>query len=119
MEDPYAHMREGHSAGCGITDEISQWMANIQSSAVEDDVDLEVRSKNEKPNKAKEQAPNSRSGEEPYSKYSREVNEAHSRQKRGTRRDENRNTCSLYIQTDPLIWKHIREGFPEVNRFEI
>lgn len=29
------------------------------------------------------------------------------------RREENRNTCSLYIQTDPLIWKHIREGFPE------
>lgn len=54
--------------------------------------------------------------EESLNKYSKEANEgsSHSRQKRGTRRDENRNTCSLYIQTDPLIWKHIREGFPEV-----
>lgn len=111
MEDPYAHMREGHSAGCGITDQISEWMADIQNSAIEDDIDLKVREKNERINKAKEQ-PNV---EEAFSKYSREANEAHSRRKRGTRRDENRNTCSLYIQTDPLIWKHIRKGFPEVG----
>lgn len=50
-------------------------------------------------------------------KYSKEANEQHIRSKRATRRDENRNTCSLYIQTDPLIWRHIREGFPEVSSF--
>lgn len=50
-------------------------------------------------------------------KYSKEANEQHTRSKRATRRDENRNTCSLYIQTDPLIWRHIREGFPEVSIF--
>ena len=54
--------------------------------------------------------------EDNLSKYSREANkEEHARHKRATRRDENKNTCSLYIQTDPLIWKHIREGFPEVK----
>lgn len=31
------------------------------------------------------------------------------------RREENKNTCSLYIQTDPLIWRHIREGIADVS----
>lgn len=75
----------------------------------------------------------------PYQKYSKEANwngtmlaagggssskkdeawhrETHERVKRATRpREENRNTCSLYIQTDPLIWRHIREGISEVSR---
>jgi len=26
-----------------------------------------------------------------------------------------KNTCSLYIQTDPLIWRHIREGIADVS----
>lgn len=54
--------------------------------------------------------------EEGFSKYSKEANEGHSRGKRAARRDENKNTCSLYIQTDPLIWRHIRETFPEVSK---
>ncbi|XP_067621721.1 disintegrin and metalloproteinase domain-containing protein 10 isoform X2 [Eurosta solidaginis] len=32
------------------------------------------------------------------------------------RREENKNTCSLYIQTDPLIWRHIREGIADHDR---
>lgn len=66
----------------------------------------------------------------PYQKYSKEANtardtdksesawhrEAHERVKRAARpREENKNTCSLYIQTDPLIWRHIREGIIEVS----
>lgn len=43
----------------------------------------------------------------PFSKYSKEAN---TRQKRAARpKEENRNTCSLFIQTDPLIWRHISE----------
>lgn len=49
----------------------------------------------------------------PHNKYSREVNEgssSHYRNKRATKpREENKNTCSLFIQTDPLIWRHISE----------
>lgn len=30
-------------------------------------------------------------------------------------REDNKNTCSLYIQTDPLIWRHIREGIADVS----
>lgn len=47
----------------------------------------------------------------PHNKYSREANEANSRQKRATKpKEDNRNTCSLFIQTDPLIWRHISES---------
>lgn len=46
--------------------------------------------------------------------------ESHERAKRAARsKEENRNTCSLYIQTDPLIWRHVREGIADVNIFYI
>lgn len=99
-------------------------MENIQNSAVEEELQpikadtkrAQVRKFTSKDSDAKEQ-PNisSLNVEEPLNKYSEAANTGgHSRYKRATRRDENKNTCSLYIQTDPLIWKHIREGFPEV-----
>lgn len=71
----------------------------------------------------------------PYEKYTKEANyhdendditddsehwhqESHKRVRRAAQRqkDDNRNTCSLYIQTDPLIWRHIREGVADVSR---
>lgn len=71
----------------------------------------------------------------PYEKYSKEANVrgedesfsnsndwhtwSHDRVRRATtRKDDNRNTCSLYIQTDPLIWRHIREGVVDVSNLE-
>lgn len=41
----------------------------------------------------------------------------HERVRRATAANlnENKNTCSLYIQTDPLIWRHIREGIADVS----
>lgn len=67
----------------------------------------------------------------PHEKYSRDANwreqsntvndddwhaQSHERVRRATRpKEENKNTCSLYIQTDPLIWRHIREGIADVS----
>lgn len=55
--------------------------------------------------------------EAPHNKYSREYNEgssSHHRSKRATKpKEENKNTCSLFIQTDPLIWRHISEQVRE------
>lgn len=70
----------------------------------------------------------------PHLKYSKEANyedspqdddydsnddwhqKSHDRAKRAARpKEENKNTCSLYIQTDPLIWRHIREGIADVS----
>lgn len=127
----------GHSAGCGITDEISQWMESIQNSGIEEEPEEQnipppipvVRSTNLKNKhrtnnkgmnkKLPKSTVNNYVDEYPSDKYSREANEPniHTREKRATRLREDRNTCSLYIQTDPLIWKHIREGFPEVWKF--
>jgi hypothetical protein len=52
--------------------------------------------------------------ERPHKKYTEELN---SRTKRAASppRYQERNTCSLYIQTDPLIWRHIRESIPDVS----
>lgn len=53
--------------------------------------------------------------ETPFTKYSEEANLGH-RSKRATRpKEENKNTCSLFIQTDPLIWRHITEQVSNIN----
>ncbi|XP_069703411.1 disintegrin and metalloproteinase domain-containing protein 10 isoform X1 [Periplaneta americana] len=120
IQDPYEHLRTGHVGGCGITDEVVQWMDRIQNS-VEDEP-------TPPPTPAKLQAPSPPIAEvnPHHNKYSREANEgsgSHHRSKRGTRlKEENKNTCSLFIQTDPLIWRHISEQVnndPEKTREEI
>lgn len=103
-------------------------MERIQYSGTEDSPPKSPSKSKLKKQKKHEKVWNSGEKEQPkpppyhkdvFNKYSREANEEiNSRHRRAARRDENKNTCSLYIQTDPLIWKHIREGFPEV-RFEI
>lgn len=67
----------------------------------------------------------------PHFKYSKEANNnhenehetqqnTHKRSRRAARqKEDNRNTCSLYIQTDPLIWRHIREGIADVSLFKV
>lgn len=68
--------------------------------------------------KANEQLKEKINYEDIFNKYSKEANKNEKfRHKRATnnRREEKNSTCSLYIQTDPLIWRHIREGFPEHN----
>jgi len=83
-------------------------MEKIQNSAEPD-----VSSKTAPSAKQKEPKPNvapwNGDQESPGHKYSREANEpSHRRPRRATRSKEN-NTCSLFIQTDPLIWRHISE----------
>lgn len=67
----------------------------------------------------------------PHEKYSKAANwmaagehpddrdwhkRSHERVRRATRpKEENKNTCSLYIQTDPLIWRHIRDSIADVS----
>lgn len=115
--DPYALRRHGHVGGCGITDEVVQWMERVQNSAVEEETPSPPSPPEPAP-RPHATHPNSLFDGEArfsedfmYNKYSRAAN---TRAKRATRpKDDNRNTCSLYIQTDPLIWKHVREGFPD------
>lgn len=94
--DPYAHKRDGDATGCGVNEKTLEWMERIQNSATPESRDPFKRSWDP---------------ETPQHKYSREANEqGYSRAKRATRpKEDNKNTCSLFIQTDPLIWRHIFE----------
>jgi len=51
--------------------------------------------------------------ERPAYKYTRlaadQYHDGPVRTKRATKPKEERNTCSLFIQTDPLLWRHIKE----------
>lgn len=51
--------------------------------------------------------------ERPAYKYTRQAANQHHyglvRTKRAAKPKEERNTCSLFIQTDPLLWRHIKE----------
>lgn len=126
IDDPFAHKRKaGHVNGCGVNEETLQWMDNIQNAAaVEDEPTVEEIHLKDNIQRPNERATNRFVNDEldsPYFKYSKEANADddgdHQRSKRATRpREDNRNTCSLYIQTDPLIWRHIREGIAEVSR---
>lgn len=132
----------GHHSGCGINEDISQWMESVQNSA-------ETTPPSPKPSVAPAPAPRAAPlkspqtmpGElhefrHPHEKYSEAANRrtaedellddsadwhatAHERVRRAPpptprNKEENKNTCSLYIQTDPLIWRHIREGIADV-----
>ncbi|XP_059486798.1 disintegrin and metalloproteinase domain-containing protein 10 [Neocloeon triangulifer] len=114
VEDPHASKRNGYLGGCGHTEEISQWMERVQNSAVEEE-DLPPFVPKKEDSKPEKKAAKTEKvhfhDEDPRRRYTREANEGvHQRSKRAARpREENRNTCSLFIQTDPLIWKHISE----------
>ncbi len=104
-------------------------MESIQSSAVDEETPSETKGPSgartseyrEKPppsfmpkKKRKKTEPTSEFGDEvPHEKYTKEFNSGGAgslRAKRAARpKEKDRNTCSLFIQTDPLIWKHISE----------
>ncbi|XP_047360443.1 disintegrin and metalloproteinase domain-containing protein 10 isoform X3 [Vespa velutina] len=106
-----SHIYEGYligdSSGCGINEQIIEWMDKIQNSG---DLDLPTPITSKKDTKPKVEPWNGEQ-ETPGHKYTREANEpSHRRARRATRpKEDNKNTCSLFIQTDPLIWRHISE----------
>lgn len=101
---------KGETGGCGITDDVVEWMDRIQNSAEPDEERPVTEKKSDPPPVVK---PWNSDQESPGHKYSREANEpgSHRRTRRATRpkEDKKNNTCSLFIQTDPLIWRHISE----------
>ncbi|XP_072743190.1 disintegrin and metalloproteinase domain-containing protein 10 isoform X1 [Anoplolepis gracilipes] len=106
--DPYVNVRQGDGGGCGITNsDVIEWMERIQNSALPDEPPKTIFATQKEPKP--KITPWNGDRETPGHKYSREANEPnHRRSRRATRSKEN-NTCSLFIQTDPLIWRHISE----------
>lgn len=120
VNDPYRERRTVHPNGCGLTEDVSHWMDKVQYSG---DEDLNVVLLAEKKNLSAEnignhyQHINNRIYEDHHFAHQKYSEEANNRTKRAatSARYQERNTCSLYIQTDPLIWRHIRESIPDVN----
>lgn len=132
VRDPYAHQRTGHSSGCGVTDEVVDWMRSVQESAVDEPESSAAASSNDIYNLDEEEqaefndyvSPNLRSSDPGlYSKYKRLYSKLHTdyhnkyseeANKRSRRSissggvgEDNKGTCTLSIQTDPLLWRYI------------
>ena len=101
--------------GCGVSYDTQRWMESIQNSA-----SLNSSRISQSPSADETYhpfVPEARHDEvvivDPAHKYSKKANAANSplpRVKRAARENPNkRKSCSLYIQTDPLFWRHIRE----------
>ncbi|CAL8109487.1 unnamed protein product [Orchesella dallaii] len=133
VHDPYHNNRTGHAKGCGITDEVMEWMDQIQNSAVDE---AELRHPKGRPFMSQIPAAEKLTGDYPnvlsmnqfdraFAKYTMEANQnqiknaSHggdtffgdpSRVRRAARSFANsKTTCTLSIQTDPLLWRHISE----------
>ena len=124
VNDPYRDVRTVHPNGCGLTGDVSHWMDSVQNGGEEDieivPVVAEGRNATVDGTGNQHQHVNNRIFDEfkhPHVKYSEEVNQR-SKRAATSARYQDKNTCSLFIQTDPLIWRHIREGIPDV-RFSI
>ena len=117
-------------------------MDSIQHGAVEDEDESEMKGQERtdfvpvKTRSKSEKGINSIPSHDPYDdlsdkslwyKYTHEANEGHDGTNRTKRslKSENRSsksTCSLFIQTDPLLWRHVYEAEkrnPENTRKEI
>ena len=94
--------------GCGATEEVQTWMSDIQLSNSEDSEVLhgddggENDVNDDSDNKYQDPSfdPN------PKYKYSEHAN---NRVKRAIPPPTNKKSCSLFIQTDPLLWRHVKE----------
>jgi disintegrin and metalloproteinase domain-containing protein 10 len=121
VSDPYKLKRTVHPNGCGLTDDVSRWMDQVQNS-VDDEIEIMPIEPHKNGSKTAgnyyqhEHYHDYEDIHNPHTKYSKYAN---NREKRATTtgRYQERNTCSLYIQTDPLIWRHIRESIPDVSFF--
>ena len=97
------------SPGCGANQEIQTWMSNIQLSNT-DDIDKQPGpgdDQEEEEEEVVDPVPSDPNLDpNPKYKYSEQAN---NRKKRSTKPSSTKKSCSLFIQTDPLLWKHVRE----------
>lgn len=106
--DPFHHSKKVNLGlnrpGCGVSDSVQSWMENIQRNG-EKQNDQEEEDNDEVVTLHVED--DDTIG--PAYKYSAEGNSPHLRRKRSMANPSSRKSCSLYIQTDPLFWLHIKE----------
>ncbi|XP_076356535.1 disintegrin and metalloproteinase domain-containing protein 10-like [Tachypleus tridentatus] len=104
VQDPYSAGRTGHSAGCGVTEEVQQWMENIVNSEVR----LEKPLQN-KPHFGDGDSYFKRSQRWLVDKYSMVNNNVISPER--LQSIKQRRECTLFIQTDIFLWKYVKSHF--------
>ena len=102
--------------GCGVSHDTMKWMESIQNSAYLGPTENGNQNYNGIYELAKKEVTDKTGNTHnplnvhPAHKYSQKANDQGPRAKRSPRENPNkRKSCSLYIQTDPLFWQHIRE----------
>ena len=133
VEDPYSPMRQGHKSGCGATDDVAAWMDNVQNSAdLEEERQEAARRFQQTPAHLRsqykykqwldsnDQYKTVEEGvynliEDYHNKYSEEANRRGKRAAGIAVGEDNKGTCSLSIQTDPMLWHHI---FKQVRGYD-
>lgn len=93
---------------CGVSDDVKKWMESVQVSGDDDESSSQNREKREA---SSDESPITIADhpDEPSFKYSPQANNPRVRVKRARENPNKRKSCSLYIQTDPLFWRHIRD----------
>ncbi|XP_048251257.1 disintegrin and metalloproteinase domain-containing protein 10-like isoform X1 [Haliotis rufescens] len=94
--DPYRHRREADRATCG-NDHHFEWMRRVAESAYES------------PNRAKRATMDHEEPLHSHNKYTEQLN----RQKRAPKNLGTKNTCYLYLRSDPMLWNYVKnEKYP-------
>lgn len=97
--------------GCGVSDSVQKWMERVQTSSIPEEEELP----SPQPLRDDEDDDDDRpfvveDPDSPSFKYTSTANDPKVRVKRAPMENPSRQkSCSLYIQTDPLFWKHIWE----------
>ena len=93
--------------GCGISDSVQSWMDGIRLNGERTELPAKVVTQ---PPPQVEVVVDDDANLGPEYKYSLEANDPIlSRMKRSLPNPNSKKSCALYIQTDPLFWKHVRE----------
>lgn len=124
LVDPFHHSKKVNLGlnhpGCGISDSVQSWMDQIQHSGEKDsnsngDEQEQKDSKNDtKDEDIVVDEPIHFETKDPLNvgpayKYSAEGNSPRRRKRSTTTNPNMKKSCSLYIQTDPLFWLHIKQ----------
>jgi len=120
--DPFHHSKKVNLGfdrpGCGISDSVQSWMDQIQHNG-EPSTQTNANKENVAKEASDEEVLLHFSNEDqvgPAYKYSVEGN---TRRKRSLENpNKNKKSCSLYIQTDPLFWVHIKDQEHEPAKIE-
>jgi len=100
----------GIAPGCGGSPSVQAWMAAVQGGAADATGQLPPQKVTEEKEggKGKEEGGStSEPKEDPSPQY--KYTERAQRVKRALKPPNNKKSCSLFIQTDPLLWKHVYE----------